>query len=66
MPKKKPVGDGAAAFFLTTDPANGFLLINFERAVRWFALTPEVAKKLGKDLIENAEQIERLLPKHSA
>lgn len=60
MSKKKEVGDGPAQFYVTTDPKNGLVLINFDKPILWFALTAETASKLGEDLLENAKRIKPL------
>lgn len=60
MSKKKAVGDGPAQFYVTTDPKNGLVLINFDKPILWFALTAETAAQLGEDLLENAKRIQPL------
>lgn len=57
MPKRKTVNDGPANFYVQMNPGNGTIVISFERPITWCVLSPEVAIKLGEQLIENAKQI---------
>jgi len=58
MPKKiRPDDQGPAKFHVSTDPVNKIIMLIFDKPVAWVALTPEIAKKLGSDLLENAENL---------
>jgi hypothetical protein len=58
MPKKiRPDDTGPAKFHVSTDPVNKIIMLIFDKPVAWVALTPEIAKKLGGDLLEDAENL---------
>ncbi len=60
MAKKKPeAGNGPTNFCVTTVPSAGLIFLNFDNPVAWVALTPDMAKKLGEDLVQNANEIKR-------
>jgi hypothetical protein len=55
--KIRPDDTGPAKFHVSTDPKNKIIMLIFDKPVAWVALTPEIAKKLGSDLVENAEKL---------
>ena len=58
MPKKiRPDDQGPAKFHVSADPNNKIIMLIFDKPVAWVAITPEIARKLGSDLLENAEKL---------
>jgi hypothetical protein len=49
------IGDGPAGFSVIFDPNLKVIVLAFDRAIRWIALTPEMAKTMGNDLIKYSE-----------
>jgi len=67
MPKKiRPDDQGPAKFHVSADPNNKIIMLIFDKPVAWVALTPEIARKLGSDLLENAEKLSILSLKNRA
>lgn len=58
MPKKiRPDDTGPAKFHVSTDPKNKIITLIFDKPVTWVALIPEIALKLGNDLVKNADDL---------
>lgn len=53
----KPDDGGPAKFYVTTDPKTKLIFINYDKPTAWVALTPEIARRLGQDLIDNANSL---------
>ena len=55
--KLRPDDDGPAKFHVNTDLKNKIVMLIFDKPVTWVALTPEIALKLGNDLVKNADDL---------
>jgi len=55
MPKKiKSDDEGPANFWVVNNKKEKIIFLNFDKPIAWVALTPEMAERLGMDLIKNS------------
>lgn len=52
--KIKSDDEGPANFWVVNNPKEKVVFLNFDKPVAWVALTPEMAERLGNDLVKHA------------